>query len=142
MGYSDVGSFNIDSFPPNFSDWLKFYKIELQYIIKQSEQNNTSLLKSYYTSDNALATYAAFVTPLLGENRWDQGYPYNNLCPVMTDSIRAVTGCVATSMSQVMKYHRWPLRGTGSNTYIPSGFTDSITVDFSQATYDWENMKR
>lgn len=140
LGYSNVGSFNIDSLPPNFSDWLKFYKNELKYLVKQPEQNNASLLRSYYTSDNTLATYAAFVNPLLEDNRWDQGYPYNNLCPVMKDSIRAVTGCVATAMSQVMKYHRWPLKGTGSNRYIPSGFTDSISVDFSQTTYDWENM--
>ncbi len=140
LGYSDIGSFNIDSLPPNFSDWLKFYKNELQYLVKQPEQNSASLLTSYYTSKNTLAIYAAFVNPLLGDNRWDQSYPYNNLCPVITDSIRAVTGCVATSMTQVMKYHKWPLKGTGLNTYLPTGFTDSLSVDFSKATYDWENM--
>ena len=93
-------------------------------------------------TDVRQSTYSTSVAPLLGGIKWDQGSPYNNLCPIINDSTseRAATGCVATAMAQVMKYHSWPVSGTGSNTYTPNWFTTSLSVDFSKATYDWANM--
>lgn len=56
------------------------------------------------------------VEPLL-LSTWDQGRYYNTLCPAASDGPdgHAVVGCVATSMSQVMYYYRWPLQGLGSH---------------------------
>ena len=50
--------------------------------------------------------------------QWDQGAPYNLLCPVdgSTDKT-CYTGCVATAMAQIMYYHKWP------------------------ANYEWDKMK-
>jgi hypothetical protein len=45
------------------------------------------------------------------ETRWNQDAPYNNLCPL--DGIsRSMTGCVATAMAQIMKYHEHPTTRT------------------------------
>lgn len=47
---------------------------------------------------------------------WGQSAPYNNNCPLVPTSfgsfvyVRAVTGCVATGMAQVMYYWKWPTR--------------------------------
>ena len=41
------------------------------------------------------------VTPLL-KSKWGQSEPYNELCGY------PYTGCVATAMAQIMRYHRWP----------------------------------
>jgi len=39
---------------------------------------------------------------------WDQGYPWNSYCPVDdVNSGRAVTGCVATSLSMILAYHEY-----------------------------------
>lgn len=38
---------------------------------------------------------------------WGQGEPYNSLCPTV-DGMKVPTGCVATAMAIVMKYHNWP----------------------------------
>lgn len=51
------------------------------------------------------------VTPLL-ETNWGQDEGYNNdapdyNCPYTTNS-RALTGCVATAIAQVMRYHEYP----------------------------------
>ncbi|WP_423811924.1 C10 family peptidase, partial [Pseudomonas aeruginosa] len=61
---------------------------------------------------------------------WDQGSNYNELCP-WDASVRqrSVTGCVATTMAQIMRYWSYPARGTGSHTYnSPYG---SLTANFN-----------
>lgn len=82
----------------------------------------------------------ARVEPLLHDS-WDQYAPNNNMCPVDSTGERCVVGCVATAMSQVMHYWRWPLVGTGSHTYEDStGCRLVLTADFSSHVYDWDNM--
>jgi len=41
------------------------------------------------------------------ETTWDQGPPYNDLCPLdPVDANRCYVGCVATAMAQVVNYHQ------------------------------------
>ena len=139
LGYSNSGSFDINSLPANFTAWLGFYQKELNVLMSQPETTATSATTSL--TDTRQTSYAASVAPLLGGIQWNQGSPYNNLCPVNTaTSKNCVTGCVATAMAQVMKYHKWPVSGTGSNTYTSSTLKKKLTVDFSKTTYDWANM--
>lgn len=50
------------------------------------------------------------------ETTWDQIHCYNQLCPTMSElgcqyggsNGRALTGCIATAMAQVMRYHEYP----------------------------------
>ena len=71
---------------------------------------------------------------------WTQDEPYHNLTPIV-DSTHCKTGCVATAMSQVMYYYKYPERGTGSHTYFDEkGCQDTLTTDFSAHTYDWDYM--
>lgn len=73
------------------------------------------------------------VTPLL-KSKWGQSEPYNELCGY------PYTGCVATAMAQIMRYHRWPAQGKGENGYKVAAYDDDVYVDFSQSHYDWANM--
>lgn len=58
------------------------------------------------------------IAPMLGGIRWNQGDPYNALCPVITSTgKRTVTGCVATAMAQVMMYYNYPASGQGATSY-------------------------
>ncbi len=145
LGYSHHGIFNSDSLPPNFSTWLNFYQKEIKVLMNQPEElsytSSVSLSPTENTTTNK-TTYATSVAPLLGGIKWDQGTPYNELCPTIStkSSERTVTGCVATAMAQVMRYHQWPITGKGSNTYTPDGYFQALTVDFSKTTYDWKNM--
>ena len=80
------------------------------------------------------------VEPLLTDV-WDQFAPNNNMCPIDSTGERCVVGCVATAMSQVMRYWQWPQRGTGSHEYLDSlGCQQLLHADFSSHTYDWGNM--
>lgn len=85
------------------------------------------------------------VAPLI-KTKWGQDAPYNNMCPEYTvggPTRRYVTGCVATSMAQVMNYHGYPTKGTGSTSYRytpQGGATLTLRANFGTTSYDWANM--
>lgn len=86
--------------------------------------------------------HRAKVEPLL-KTRWGQKAPFNNLCPVSPEGIRTVTGCVATSVAQVLNYHRFPVKGVGESTiYFPYQNTggEAVTARFGDTFYDWDYM--
>ena len=78
--------------------------------------------------------------PALVQTRWDQGAPYNILCPYDEDYERnSVVGCVATAMAQIMKRWNHPQCGTGSHSYVHAKY-GQLSVDYSNTTYHWDNM--
>lgn len=94
LGYSDSGSFDANNIPDNMRAWLQGYADEIAWA------------KANHVKPAANAPMKAAlgnkVDPLL-TTHWDQGTPYNDLCPLSGDK-RTVTGCVATAMAQVMYY--------------------------------------
>ena len=84
------------------------------------------------------ATEDKEVAPLLGGINYNQGYPYNNMCPYLNGG-RAVTGCVATAMAQVMRYYKYPQKGTGTFTYT-GGNDGAKTMVLDNYPFDWDNM--
>ncbi len=86
------------------------------------------------------------IGPLL-KTSWDQVNHYNEYCPLDPNASadydgRVPVGCVATAFAQVMKYHEWPYRGTGSITYedTQGSIINTHTAAFSD-TYEWWNMQ-
>lgn len=70
---------------------------------------------------------------LLNTPDWGQWAPFNLRTPLSYP-----TGCAATAMSIVMRYHQWPVMGQGSKTHI---WKDSVmTANFEHTRYDWDNM--
>ena len=111
IGYSDEGKFDADAIPDNMREWLETYAEQVRYV-----QTHAGVHIQSSTDQTSIGN----VYPLLGNTKWNQSAPYNNMCPTFSNNgttQRAVTGCVATAMAQVMYYHRWPETGTGSNTY-------------------------
>ena len=78
------------------------------------------------------------VLPLM-KTAWDQGAPYNQNCPEIEGN-KALTGCVATAMAQVINYHQWPL----SETKAVAGYEtiqDKVNVSALPAKkFNWYNM--
>ena len=77
--------------------------------------------------------------------RWNQDYPYNYYCPTASGGPggHVYAGCVASAMSQVMKYWNHPLKGNGSHSYsyyVPGTGSGPWTANFGNTNYDWENM--
>jgi Peptidase C10 family/Spi protease inhibitor/Secretion system C-terminal sorting domain len=138
LGYADEGSFDATNIPENMKSWLTFYETELQNL-DNLPVTATPVMKSNNEESNN-SSFATSIAPLLVGIKWNQSSPYNNLCPMFDATTRCVTGCVATGMAQVMKYHSWPLTGLGSKTYTSKTLNVPLTVDFSATSYDWANM--
>ena len=80
------------------------------------------------------------VEPMLHDD-WYQDAPNNNMCPLDRNGDRSLVGCVATAMTEVMYYWKWPVQGEGSYTYNDStGCGQVLSADFSSHTYDWDNV--
>lgn len=109
VGYSDDGVFDSDSLPPALAAYLSDYSRVVGAI------NSGKIRYQRATSGGQP------VGPLMTV-KWNQDDPYNRLAPDF-GTHKAPTGCVATAIAQVMKYHRFPVAGRGvageTNIYNP-----------------------
>lgn len=88
----------------------------------------------------ANSTNSSYVLPLLGDIAFGQNAPYNNACPTVNGK-RTVTGCVATAMAQLMKYHQHPdkMKGSYISYTTPSGI--AVTWNPSTTSFDWTKIR-
>lgn len=133
LGYSDREISGLESLPGNTRWWLSQYCRELEAAITIRESRPDGY--TFAASPRNTATRTAI--PPLCHTRWGQGSPYNDFCP-LKDGRPTYSGCVATSMAQIMKAHQWPARGTGSHSYGWNGTT--LSMDFSQQSFQWDAM--
>lgn len=134
LGYSDEGAFDATNIPSNVQFWLDFVSERVAAIAAQPTPNKMKQVRK--------AKQVTAIAPLLGNIKWNQGEPYNNLCP-MDKQTRAYTGCVATAAAQIMKMYNWPETGQGSHTdnwRSDAGKTGTSSANFGATTYDWANM--
>lgn len=126
LGYSDAGgTFSAAQMPENMRWWLSQYAQEIAAATK-----SVAIARGDFQEKSSISPLCSTI--------WSQRDPYNGMCPIV-DGALSVAGCVATAMAQIMKYHNWPPQGVGSNSYEWNGSTYSM--DFSEATFDWNNMR-
>lgn len=124
LGYCDNNAFDYDTAPEG-----------VKSLLNMLANNRASSAKMTSTYATALPTS---VDPLL-KSQWNQLAPYNLMCP-SNGSDNAVTGCGATCISQIAYYYRFPVVGSGSNSYVSSTNGFSCSYDFSKAAFDYDNM--
>jgi hypothetical protein len=131
LGYSDTGTFDAENIPDNMKWWLSELSRQIEWAVSQGAGSASAPL-----APDGLAA----ITPLM-KTTWDQGTPYNDSCPTPKDGTQhAYTGCVATSMAQVMNYFKYPEHGTGTINYYASKLGVSISQDLAELKFDWDNM--
>lgn len=130
LGYSTGGTFDYETAPENLRWWLDEYGRQMEYMIENG----------ITAAEQATApTFDRNVEPMI-TTKWNQDAPYNNMCPELNGR-RTYTGCVATAMAQVMNYHQWPVRGTGSHSYYDyEGCGQTLSANFGETTYRWDLM--
>ena len=140
LGYSDEGIFDANNIPENMQFWLQMYADEMRREAKGDEAKG-KVNRREVKGERLEAEEEAYPTiaPLLGETVWGQGEPFNNKCPEI-DGKCAVTGCVATAMSQIMYAHKYPTKGTSSHSYTTETKKLKVSANFGNTTYDWANM--
>lgn len=145
LAYSFDGSFSQNNQPPQFINWMEGYAKQIDQTILHPENAVYDFHSDWQrlsTADpkNLDSSPLTDVAPLL-TSTWDQGTFYNLLCPLDASGPygRVWAGCVATAMSQVMYYYRWPVTGVGSHCYTPWGYPEQC-ADFANTTYKWDEM--
>lgn len=129
LGYSDNGTIDVNNMSPEMLWWLSEYARQIEWAV----ENNMQPAKA----PAANASWTAI--PIQVKTKWDQSTPYNDMCPVYNGQL-TVTGCVATSMAQVMNYHKYPEVGQGIKQYQCKSIGKKLTLNFAQRAFDWNNM--
>ena len=132
LGMSLQGSFDIDRAPSNLLWWLQEYRNEISAAMAAPSPMPRLIPENESENEDF-----PVIEPLMA-TQWNQGAPYNDLCP-SDGGGKCVTGCVATAMAQVMRYHSWPSQGIGEISYQTGNGID-VGCDFSSVTFDWDNM--
>lgn len=136
LGYSDTGRFDATDIPANMAFWLQMYADEIaDYQSANQSRTTQRLARKQLAADYQYTPIA----PLLGDMQWGQDVPFNNYAPTINGS-KTPAGCVATAVAQIMYTHKYPTTGTGSHSYTLSSYGITLSANFGQTTYDWENM--
>lgn len=132
VGYAENGFFDAENVPPQMQLWLDGYA---EYVA--AVQSGKAKARKILLSDSPSVVVEPLVT-----TKWNQDAPFNNFAPEYTDNNntqRCATGCAATAMAQIMKFHNWPEQGVGHYSYEHQSF-GTISSNFSEHVYDWTNM--
>ncbi len=126
LGYSFDQNFSAENMPQNISAWMGGIRSE----INEARANHVAARADNHDwakfEVNDMKPIKVLETAL-----WDQRDPYNSELPV-----GYVTGCPATAIAIVMRYHSWPEKGVGT---IPQSNEAVGDVTLGH-TYDWANM--
>ncbi|HOY33188.1 MAG TPA: C10 family peptidase [Bacteroidales bacterium] len=146
LAYSFERGYPQKTMSPEFKFWMDSYEKQIVYVRINSIKADALIAGTWdyylnhFSSKDFVKGNQKSVEPLLMSN-WDQGMFYNCLCPEdpAGPDGHVWSGCVATSMAQVMYYYRYPQQGAGSHGYYSDyGY---LTANFGATTYRWESMQ-
>jgi len=150
LGYVPQGSYDPDNVPPAFSYWMSFLQKEIAFALNNNFPENEETKKAWdeLLNENPASLRSSIqklsVEPFL-KTKWGQDDPFNNLCPLYVregKTVRAVTGCTATAMAQVMKYYNHPEQGKGmSKVYTVDHLEMELPSTSYEVFFEWDKMK-
>ncbi len=142
LAYSETGSFKADAIHSNVKGWFDMYGREVAYLRARGEKADSET-DALWSESSVKSTIRRAGGKNLNTKSWGQDAPYNLRCPVV-DGLQSVTGCVATALCEVMRYHQWPQTVTGT---LPSyryktdkGNTRTQPSHRLDTTYNWSQM--
>ena len=157
LAYSDKGYLNEEAIHENPSIHGMF--IEFAEQIEWAQQNIEDKPSESYKLLAARGDFREprhLIEPLLvveksnrNVNRatpisWGQDWPFNLYSPTVVDRGRrykTVSGCVATGIATVMRWHAWPARPQGYTSYTWESTGKRMAINYDeQPAYDWNNM--
>jgi hypothetical protein len=142
LAYSLESRYEAQQIVPAAEMWFNHYYSQIREL-KGSKTVNIKAQEAWeqILSGSASKTDEEEVRPFI-TSKWGQEDRYNFYCPRDPSGSfngRAVTGCVATAMAQILYYFRFPESGTGSYQYEHKDY-GTISADFETAHYDYDAM--
>ena len=145
IGYSDESAFDAANIPPALQDYLNGISESVGRLRTKGNATATPLVaaewNSVLTCGQLISRNGGRGTGYFCTTKWNQDYPYNYCCPEDPAGSGGHTyvGCLATAMSQLMRFWAYPAQGIGSHCYNHEDY-GQICADFGNTTYDWDNM--
>ena len=148
LGYSTESNFTAQ-LPDGLMTFFDNYKAGFSQMFANNDERTTEADTDWTSlaETGMLSSRRAnrSVEPLLA-SIWNQTDLYNNMAPEDPNSVysgHCKSGCVANTMSQIMRYWEWPCSGEGSHGYYADTDYGSYgwqEADFGAATYRYELM--
>jgi hypothetical protein len=157
LGYSTTNHFELPAAKSNVNFWLTKYATGISNAKAKGVTANPKTLNEWATylnnnqqlnakTQSGALSGTPVVAPLV-KTTWNQSPYYNALCPGSTgngtNAAASVTGCVATTMAQIMRYWSYPAKGTGSSSYTQNPNPNAYpaqSANYGATTYNWANM--
>ena len=145
IGYSDESTFDAGNIPPALADYLSGIAMNILNLRNRGHAVATPLVaaewESVLTHGRLISRFGGKSGEYFCQTKWNQDYPYNCLCPADPEGPGGYTyvGCLATAMSQLMRFWAMPAQGIGSHCYVHEDY-GQICADFGNTTYDWDHM--
>jgi len=151
LGYSDSGSIDWTNMPENMRAWLKEYDEAIATLGNSTDFADGNLLTAEGEQPFSTRLARTAVEPLI-TTQWNQLAPYWNKIPLYDGADpdwqgkNCLTGCVATAMAQIMKFHEWPKTETRAipaydqETYDKGNSKTWHIDELPPVTFDWANM--
>lgn len=149
IAYSPKGNWDIENCPASVEYLMNTYKKKISYAIA----NNIEPTAKTKSAWHHYAVAEDLFVPKVGERgvealteelTWNQegggseGYTggWDYFVPEGTP-----TGCVATAMSIIMYYWKYPIQGKGEHSYYHGPTSETLSANFGETTYMWANMQ-
>ena len=137
LGFATSGRFPLHDMPDNLRALLDWYGRVISFAKEQGWEVPTTVRSSAGASEKEV---------LLKTAHWNQWHPFNDLSPTV-EGKKCPSGCVATAIAIIMKYHKYPEKGTGVLPDYDFGW-DSKTSQYQYHIkghalghkYDWKSM--
>ena len=133
LGYSFEHEFSKDNLPANLKAWLEYMRDEVNEARRSGAKAESVVTRAW--------SQVEVGTPVveLETAKWNQTDPYNMLCPIVRGE-PTYTGCTATAVAIVMRYHQWPEKGVGTLPGYKISRGEVLPELPLGHTYDWKNM--
>lgn len=134
LAFSEDEDIDIMSIPEATKDLLKMYvSRSCNDDLSSDNLRHISLNKSSMSSSQE---------PLLGEIKYNQTSPYNDMCPTYNGS-ETYLGCGPTAMAEIMAYYKYPQcmnSSLGNISYITKTYGINASWDCGNTVFDWDNV--
>lgn len=132
--------------PNNMSEGMKAYVNEFANMVIAVQ--NADAKEDFADNDEWTAIWKEDLQPAskagehyLMDETWDQGESdgsiYNSQCP-QVDGAYCYVGCVATALSQIIHYYKFPVKPFGYHSY--SWNNTSLRMNYDELTFDYSLM--
>ncbi|GAB1454129.1 hypothetical protein MASR2M47_41850 [Draconibacterium sp.] len=143
IAYNKSSNFDENYLTQDEKDWFNFVEKKLaNNRSKELLQSKSENVKQNSSPKNLKSASSTTSVPSLFEttqsSRWAGWYPYSIEMPYQNGA----NGCVPGAMAQIMKYYKFPLKGSGSHSYTWYDLSNPVTlsVSFDSILFDYGNM--